>query len=487
MTTRKKRASKMPARSSPSPPKKTPQRGSKRKESNRPSNRRTAPRPLPPDNHDRELAEVVQKNPELGDMVAELRADAEQRANDLRDKTGNLLGLFVTSQSAEVEAAHAKADNDRRANALRDIEEFIRALRTTIEPEPAIIAPLAEAIVRAAAFLRDSANDAGAVRQDLADALLPAARAAVALTDLVNGACAEGSPDAHKAARSVVERWPRIHHSNARLNTETEKLFREWQIGAERPRKATAQDEPTPITTARDRTLDALCLLLPEILRGSYPVLPVLFDDNGKPIPPRTEKGELADPYKTVAGFLVTIRHSKKKEPRTKALHEFLKANDAALTRLPKTSAIRAGYTATRKRLETEVARMDALLGSEAKQGPPPPAWLRPVGPALSFARGTRTRSDILRRQSLNILASGLAPVYSRSLAEIDALDTIKTVIDLRTKITGKGKTGPDSAARDYIEEHLKDLRRLRHLSESELRELARAYRTKELELRATV
>jgi hypothetical protein len=216
-------------------------------------------------------------------------------------------------------------------------------------------------------------------------------------------------------------------------------------------------------------------------------VLPVLFDDNGKPIPPRTEKGELADPYKTVAGFLVTIRHSKKKEPRTKALHEFLKANDAALTRLPKTSAIRAGYTATRKRLETEVARMDALLGSEAKQGPPPPAWLRPVGPALSFARGTRTRSDILRRQSLNILASGLAPVYSRSLAEIDALDTIKTVIDLRTKITGKGKTGPDSAARDYIEEHLKDLRRLRHLSESELRELARAYRTKELELRATV
>jgi hypothetical protein len=483
MTTRKKRASKKPARSSPSPPKKTPQRGSKRKESNRPSNRRTAPRPLLPDNHDRELAEVVQKNPELGDMVAKLRADAEQRADDLRDKTGNLLGLFVTSQSAEVEAAHAKADNDRRANALRDIEEFIRALRTTIEPEPAIIAPLAEAIVRAAAFLRDSANGAAAARQDLADALLPAARAAVALTDLVNGPCAEGAPDAHKAARSVVERWPRTHHSNARLNTETDKLFRKWKIGAERPRKATAQDEPTPITTARDRTLDALCLLLPEILRGSYPVLPVLFDDNGKPIPPRTETGELADSYKTVAGFLVTIRHSKKKEPRTKALHDFLKANDAALTRLPKTSGIRAGYTATRKRLETEVARMDAPLGSEAKQGPPPPAWLRPVGPALSFARGTRTRSEILRRQGLNILATALAPVYARSMAEMEARESLKNVINLRFAITGKCKTGPDSAARDYVATHLDNLRLLHNLDEAKLRNITRAARAEAQDL----
>ena len=67
MTTRKKRASNKPARSSPSPPKKTPQRGSKRKESDRASKRRTATKAMP-------TTDNGQK-----DFLAELREASERR------------------------------------------------------------------------------------------------------------------------------------------------------------------------------------------------------------------------------------------------------------------------------------------------------------------------------------------------------------------------------------------------------------------------
>lgn len=449
MSSRRKRP-----HSSPSPRKKTPQRGSKRVKSRR------AP------------AAATSKQSEA----------SEQSASAIEHQ---LLGLFLNAEPTAIDAAHAEADAARQAHGRRAIENFIHSLRTALEPEPVIIPRLAESIVLAAAMLRDAARGATADHQELlAEALLPAARAAVALADFVNRPAAELAPKAHAAGRNAAERWPRIHHANAHRNTETEKDFRKWKIGAGLPRKPAKQDRKTHNSVARDRTIEALCRLLPETMRRCYPVLPLLFDSSGKPIPPSTENGTLAGPYKALAEFIVFVRHSETAKPRAKALLDFLAANDAAAAQLPKKSQLRTEYARTRKRLAAEVKRMDAEPESNDAKAPPAPAWLRRTAPLIAFVSsgrnrtGTRNKSDILRAQNLLIFANALAPIYSRMIAELDAHDALKKVIDRHRIITGKGKTGRDSAAVGYIRPHLDNLRRLHSLTEAELREIATAART---------
>ena len=455
----KKRVSGKSAQSSPSAQKKTPQRASKRAK-----NSRTARR-------------LIRNHAQHDDALAKLDADTKQPVGDMcaaSDWDNNkLLELFLPSGLTGTIRTPAEADVTRQKHAIRAIHDFAQVLRTELEPEADLIPRLAEAIECACALLTEAAKDAGAEHQDiLAEALLPAVRSAIMLTDFVNGPCAELAAEAHAVSRRGAERWPRIHYANARRNTGTDKIFREWKVGAGLPNRPAPQCVPTPITTARDRTLEAMCRLLPETMRRSYPVFPVLFSRKEKLIAPATATGALATPYKTLARFIAIVRHSEDKEARRKALHDFLAANDTAVGQFPNGSSMRANYANTRKRLTAEVLAIDSKTESSNPKSPQP-AWLRPVAPALSFSPGSKCLNEIVRSHSLAIYAAGLTLIYSRMTAELEARSALKSVIDWRYRVTGRGKTGPDSGARDYVKQHLENLKRLHELDEVKLRETA--------------
>jgi hypothetical protein len=348
------------------------------------------------------------------------------------------------------------ADRARRDYARRSIADFLDALRTALEPEPANIPELAEVIARTADLLRQSAAAPEAAPL-LDKALVPAARAAVSLAAFVNGPVLTNAPQEHAGARAEAECWPRIHYANATRNTEADELFRSFRIGAGRPHRTAKQTRPTPHSTAFDRTLDAMLLLLPDALRpGVFPVLPLLLDEAGHPIPPRTADGELAKPYLDLAHFLVTIRHTAPdwKEARKKAFRDFLALNDAKLGNLPR--GLRNAYQRTRASLN------DTNM--------PPPKWLRSSLPYCIGSNTSKDRARILRTERLQTLAAALLPIYSHTLAEFKARHAIKTVIDMLYKITGRGITGPKSAAADYVAPYLEKLRQLPRLPEAALR-----------------
>jgi hypothetical protein len=469
MSKGKKRVSGKSARSSPSAQKKTPQRASKRAKTPRAARKLTS-------NHEKHLDALAKKDASAKQLVDDIRATSKWDDERLRD-------LFVPSDSLQECLAGAttpaEADAVRRQYARwglkRSINDLIQLLRTALEPEPDLIPQLAEAIEVACVILAESARHAGAEYQDiLAEALLPAVRSAVTLTDFVNGPCAELAAEAHAAGRRGAERWPRIHNANARRNTGTDKILREWKVGAGLPNRPTPQGEHTPITTARDRTLEAMCRLLPETMRRSYPVLPVLFNRKEKLIAPATASGALASPYKTLARFIAVVRHSEDKEARRKALNDFLAANDTAIGHFPNSTSMRANYANTRKRLIAEVQAIDSKTESNNLKSPQP-AWLRPAAPALSFSPGSKCLNEIVRSHSLAIYAAGLTLIYSRMTAELEARSALKSVIDWRYRVTGRGKTGPDSGARDYVKPHLENLKHLHELDEVKLRETTAA------------
>jgi len=392
-------------------------------------------------------------------MVSDLRAAREQSSADLTEKVANYLASQDQfGQPAETEAAcpamtPEDADRARRDYARRSIADFLDALRTALEPEPANIPELAEVIARVADLLRQSAAAPEAAPL-LDKALEPAARTAVTLAAFVNGPVLANAPQEHAGARAEAECWPRIHYANATRNTEADELFRSFRIGAGRPHRTAKQTRPAPHSTAFDDTLGAMLLLLPDALRpGVFPVLPLLLDEAGRPIPPRTADGELAKPYLDLARFLVTIRHTPPnwKEARKKAVRDFLALNDAKLGNLPR--GLRNAYQRTRASLNG-----------------PPPKWLRSSSPYCIGSNTSKDRARILRPERLQILADALLPIYSRTLAELEARHAIKTVIDLRYKITGRGITGPKSAAADYVAPHLEKLRQLPRLPEAALR-----------------
>ena len=95
------------------------------------------------------------------------------------------------------------------------------------------------------------------------------------------------------------------------------------------------------------------------------------------------------------------------------------------------------------------------------------------MAPALSFSPGSKCLNEIVRSHSLAIYAAGLTLIYSRMTAELEARSALKSVIDWRYRVTGRGKTGPDSGARDYVTQHLENLKRLHELDEVKLRETA--------------
>jgi len=333
---------------------------------------------------------LAKKDADAKRLVGEIRAASEWNDEKLR-------GLFVSSRPLQerltgattpAEADAVRSQYARRA-LKRSIDDLIQLLRTGLEPEPDLILQLAEAVEVACAILAESARDAVADHQDIvAEALLPAARSAVTLSDFVNVICAKLAADAHADGCGGAERWPRIHYANARRNTANDELFHSWKVGAGLLRKQTPQDKPDkPIATARDRTLEAMCRLLPETMRRCYPVFPVLFDRDEKLIAPTTATGALAEPYKALARFLAVVRHSEDKEARSKALRDFLATNDNALEKFARDAQIQTDYANTRDRIIAEVERIDAEADST---NPKPVAWLRPMGPKLSFASGSR-------------------------------------------------------------------------------------------------
>ena len=389
----------------------------------------------------------------------------------------------------------ADADRERQHHFRQTAEDFLHALRVFAEPDPGSIAIIAAVMDLAAGHLRAAAECELADENQLAAAIVPAAATAVALADFVNGPCLRHAPQAHARARAVAERWPRAHRAVGALNAEDDELFARWKIGSDRPRKPIKQIRPSPRSLAFDRTLDALPLMLPDALRpGVFPVLPIMLGPDAQPVPPRTAEGKLAAPYLHLARFIATVRHTRpgRKTDRDKALAAFLAANDKALDRLPPDAAraLRSGYQRTR-------ARLAAILPHIHGPGKPPseiqiPAWLRPVPPAVHTTtkrRGEGAKTirrpfswgkdldKILREERRGAIAAALMPVYDRALAELDARTTLRALIARRYATTGKGVTGRESAARDYVLPHFENLRRLHMLTVAELRRIADAAR----------
>lgn len=361
---------------------------------------------------------------ELGLSIEAARADALRAEGDDQN-IDSLLQLFLPSPPKTAEEQRADADAARRAYARQSIEDFITALRSAHEPEPANIERLAEAIHRAANLLLVSAHKADGDHAELiAAALLPAAGAALALSDFVNGPdVAELAPEAHAAARTEAERWPRVHHAVGKFNDEADATFREWQIG----RALYQGTHATPHSRAFHSTLTALTHLLPTVLHPRRYTLPILFDAAGRPVAPRTSDSKLAEPYLVLARFIAAMRHTPAawQARRAKALGDFLVANDNALARLP--SAVRnriaADYKRTRKTLAAAVARLHLTPQSNEEAAPPPPAWIRPAAPVIgaSGKPWSKDSDQILRAEHRRILADALTPIYDRSMAELDS------------------------------------------------------------------
>lgn len=306
----------------------------------------------------------------------------------------------------------------RRAFRYR-VEELLETLRDGLEPDPATLPALAQIADRAAAILRDAATRPEAAAF-LADALLPAACAAVTLADFVNGPCRERAPQAHAAARANSERWPRIHHASPAGNAQEEATLRENPLGR-RPAKQIRKDRAHP--AAFEATLKAMRQLLPDALRpGGFPVFPMLLSADGQPIPPRTpDDDRLAEPYLALAFFLVTMRHTPKKATATreKALCTFLAANDAALDALPRSIArtVRPSYSRFCEYLRQCVRDLHNKPALRRI-----PAWLLPASPVLDTPRASwsKTLDAILpdKPHRRPVLADALSPVYARALAD---------------------------------------------------------------------
>jgi hypothetical protein len=441
MSTRNKRP-----QSAPSAKKKTPPRGSQRR---KPRRRAGTTHPAAR-KHDKELAQLARLDPDAAALAAEILSNESP-----------LTYTILNESLARAQYARQSLDN------------IISALRQH-EPDPANIPALAEVIARAADLLRESAAMPEA--SPLLDkALAPAARAAVTLAAFVNGPCRNHAPQEHAAARTEAECWPRIHYANKTRNAEADKFFPTLDIGARYPHLIPKQTRTGPAARAFDRTGEALILLLPDALRpGVFPVLPMLLDEAGHPIPPRTAEGKLAQPYLDLAHFLVAIRHTAPdwKDARKKALRRFLEANATAAARQPAT--VRTAYARTRRRLVVAVRN---LHRTDRK---PAPAWLRPSSPVCIGRSTSKDCHRVLRTdtEQLPNLAASLLPIYSRTLAELDARAALNALVALRYKTTGRGITGPKSPARDYVAPHLDNLKRLHLLPEHDLRAIFQSAHT---------
>jgi hypothetical protein len=371
----------------------------------------------------------------LAEALKELgpEAEAEEIAKlQLPQPEAEILAEVIASLRKPHTTTPEDADRARRDYARRSIADFLDALRTAHEPDPSNIPALAEVIARAADLLSQSAA-APEASPMLNKALAPAARAAVTLAAFVNGPCRNHALQNHADACAEAVCWPRIHYANATRNADADKLFREFRIGASRPHRTAKHAGTGPNSRAFDRTLDALLLLLPDALRPDvFPVLPILLDKAGQPIPPRTAEGKLAEPYIAIARFILTIRHTPDRwhARRDEALRTFLAENDAAFERLHRTEPeVRANYRRNRRRLirasrNRSRHRLKARTeGSEARWRTPP-AWLCPVAPVIETAkRKSRSKynEDVLPPRRLPKLADALLPIYWRTIAENDA------------------------------------------------------------------
>lgn len=352
------------------------------------------------------LYDLAAKHPADREKAESIRAELNLPTVTMDDNALARLNLPAPMHPEE-------ADRACQHDARRAIEAMLKTLRTGYEPDPTDIACLAALASAAADHLRTAAASPEA--SPLLDkALVPAACAAVALADLVNGPCLQHAPQAHAEARAAAERWPRIHYASAKRNKQEADHFKSHPISPS-PRLQHGDDRAH--TAAFSATLKAMHDLLPDAFHpAAFPVLPVLLDA-GQPIQPRTAEGELSEPYAALARFILTVRHTHKRENkvRSEALEEFLAFNDEARARQPR--AVRTRYDRTRSFLLHFVQNLHTENAGQH------PAWLRPVAPVIgaNTEAWSTTLHEVLRHHRLRILADNLLPIYGRAMADLAA------------------------------------------------------------------